>query len=244
MMANRTNPDNGLCFPSHERLASDCGMSKRSVIQQITKLEKAGFIQVIRSKNSNNVKVVNRYKLNIVDSASSSLPQCKPCTTLVNEMHYPSERDALGGSERDAHETESFLNKKETQTTNSVVVEKIEKAKAKSPDEILAQITDPLAIQYAKKQLAKTKPSNPIAYATSMVNLALLGDLIVPTHGHAKAGESTQIPENRIEQIKAFINKNKQRLLNDENLKTNRFINVSVLGVITTDDFKQAGLYN
>ncbi|SJM93382.1 hypothetical protein CRENPOLYSF2_3280003 [Crenothrix polyspora] len=94
MLANRTNPDNGLCFPSHDRLAEDCGMTKRSVIQQIEKLEQSGLINVIR-ETRDGVRRVNKYKLNL-----SKISGC-------SEPHSPSSSEprSLGGSECDSHKT-------------------------------------------------------------------------------------------------------------------------------------------
>ena len=64
MLANRMNQDTGRCFPSHNRLATECGMSKRSVIRQIEKLEKFGFLSVIR-ETQNGAKIRNQYVLPI-----------------------------------------------------------------------------------------------------------------------------------------------------------------------------------
>ncbi len=83
MMANRTNHDTGLCFPSHDRLAVECGMSKRSIVYQIEKLESAELLSVIRSTNNKGGNNPNRYKLNLKDNARAALP-------LVQELHYPS----------------------------------------------------------------------------------------------------------------------------------------------------------
>ncbi len=60
MLANRTNHDTGLCFPSHDTLAKECGMDKRSVIRQIEKLEVVELLSVSRSTNK-----PNRYTLNL-----------------------------------------------------------------------------------------------------------------------------------------------------------------------------------
>lgn len=59
MLANRTNHDTGLCFPSHDTLAKECGMDKRSVIRQIEKLEAAGLLSVNRSTNKPNSYTLN-----------------------------------------------------------------------------------------------------------------------------------------------------------------------------------------
>jgi hypothetical protein len=59
MLANRTNHDTGLCFPSHDRLTKECGMSKSSVIRQIESLEKGGLLKVTRSTNKPNSYILN-----------------------------------------------------------------------------------------------------------------------------------------------------------------------------------------
>ena len=88
MLANRTNTDTGLCYPSHDKLAEDCGMTSRSVINQIKKLEELGVVRVIRT-TKNGAKQPNKYHLNLnVSSERDSL--------------RGSERDSLRGSERDS----------------------------------------------------------------------------------------------------------------------------------------------
>ncbi len=62
MLANRHNSDNGRCDPSHDRLAEDCGLTRRSVMDQVVKLSEAGFIRIrhraLRGKN-----LANQYTL-------------------------------------------------------------------------------------------------------------------------------------------------------------------------------------
>lgn len=87
MLANRTNHDTGLCFPSHDRLAKECGMDKRSVINQIAKLESAGLLKVIRSTNK-----PNSYILNLGSERNSPSERDSPLG--VKEIHLDSERDS------------------------------------------------------------------------------------------------------------------------------------------------------
>lgn len=61
------NSKAGLCFPSYDTLAVECGMTKRSVITQVEKLESAGLLSIERFKNR-----ANRYVLNIVTGESLS----------------------------------------------------------------------------------------------------------------------------------------------------------------------------
>ncbi|MDD5215347.1 MAG: helix-turn-helix domain-containing protein, partial [Methylococcales bacterium] len=80
MLANRTNHDTGLCFPSHETLATECGMDKRSVIRQIEKLEAAGLLSVNRSTNK-----PNSYTLNL--SSVTKSPSDRESPLAVTESH-------------------------------------------------------------------------------------------------------------------------------------------------------------
>jgi hypothetical protein len=89
MLANRTNHDTGLCFPSHDTLTKECGMSKRSVVYQIEKLEEAKLLTVIRSTNAKGEKNANRYKLNLKGGSATD------ALGVVQQMH--------GGSATDAH---------------------------------------------------------------------------------------------------------------------------------------------
>lgn len=62
MLANRTNPDTGRCDPSHERLATDCGMSKTAVKNALSSLRDAGKIEVIH-RSADGVNLPNHYRL-------------------------------------------------------------------------------------------------------------------------------------------------------------------------------------
>ena len=91
MLANRTNHDTGLCYPSHETLVKECGMSKSSIIRQIELLESAGLLKVIRSTNSKGEKNPNRYKLNLtVGSVTETLGGSVTVEVgSVTETHKP-----------------------------------------------------------------------------------------------------------------------------------------------------------
>lgn len=103
MLANRTNPETGLCFPSHDTLAKECGMDKRSVIRQIEKLEIAELLKVTRSTNK-----ANSYTLNLHGDRKSHSDSVSP--RAVTESHL--------SSDTKSPETETKL--KRTITTNSV----------------------------------------------------------------------------------------------------------------------------
>jgi Helix-turn-helix domain len=118
MLANRTNHDNGLCFPSLTLLAEECGMTKRSIIEQIKKLEQRGMLSVIRNKDIDDINSVNKYRLNL------SFRSKRGSLGVVNEVHQGSERGSLGvvnevhqGSERgslgvvnEVHPNQEYIN--------------------------------------------------------------------------------------------------------------------------------------
>lgn len=121
MLAERHNKDSGQCNPSLELLADDCGLSRRSVIDQIAKLQEAGYLTV-RHRARDNVKLPSQYVLHLdfgipekVQTEASD-PYLLP-KEVVNDVHRGSERAAPGvvndvhevvndvhqGSERAAH---------------------------------------------------------------------------------------------------------------------------------------------
>ena len=102
MMANRTNHDTGLCFPSHETLAKECGMTTRSVINQINILSEQDLLSVIHTFGDDGRKRNNHYRLHLDKSAKKPstvkmdvndvhLPSESLSPTLVNDVHLPSE---------------------------------------------------------------------------------------------------------------------------------------------------------
>ena len=95
MMANRTNHDTGLCFPSHDKLAKECGMSKSSMIRQIKEIERNRLIEVIRSSDARGLKSVNKYRLKLNKKPSVSV--------------------TLGGSVTDAHKPVTSFNQEVNQ---------------------------------------------------------------------------------------------------------------------------------
>lgn len=119
MLASRHNSDNGRCDPSHDRLADDCGLTRRSVMDQVAKLSEAGFIR-IRHRALGNKKLANQYTLvlsfgaqeevkDLIDftgdddlggSEARSLPRQK----VVKEVHHLV-NDVHQGSEGRSHES-------------------------------------------------------------------------------------------------------------------------------------------
>lgn len=120
MLAERHNKDTGQCNPSLELLADDCGLSRRSVIDQIAKLQEVGYLTV-RHRAKDSVKLPSQYVLHLHfgvpekaqivtndpfllpekvvndvhhGSEAAALPQCSTFTTVVNDVHQGSERAA------------------------------------------------------------------------------------------------------------------------------------------------------
>ena len=120
MLAERHNKDSGQCNPSLELLADDCGLSRRSVIDQIAKLQAAGYLTV-RHRAKDSLKLPSQYVLHLgfgvpekvqtdvndpyllpqkvvndVHQGSEPFapPQCSTFTTVVNDVHQGSERAA------------------------------------------------------------------------------------------------------------------------------------------------------
>ena len=85
MLAERHNKDSGQCNPSHDRLADDCGLTRRSVMEQIAKLEGAGYLR-IRHRSSNNVKLPNQYVLVFSFGVQEEI---KEFEEVVNDVHHP-----------------------------------------------------------------------------------------------------------------------------------------------------------
>jgi biotin operon repressor len=90
MMANRTNHETGLCYPSLDLLSVECGMTRRSVIQQIKRLEDDGLVEVIRYKNEKLVNAPNKYRLMLGKKA------VRKFSGVVNDIHQGSECSSLG----------------------------------------------------------------------------------------------------------------------------------------------------
>lgn len=111
MLAERHNKDTGQCRPSHDTLAVDCGLTRRSVIDQIGKLAEAGYISVLpRAKD--NRRLPNQYRLNFHFGiqAEPKVPEHDPYL-VVNDVHHPVVNnvplvvnDMHGGSEPRAQE--------------------------------------------------------------------------------------------------------------------------------------------
>lgn len=84
--------DDGECWPSFASIASQCEMSRRSVINHIGALVDSGFLSV-ESRFKAGEQTSNMYKINknmLVGSAGDSLGGAGAAPPLVQELHPPS----------------------------------------------------------------------------------------------------------------------------------------------------------
>ena len=95
MLAERHNKDTGRCDPSHDLLAEDCGLTRRSVMEQIRRLAEAGYIRVLH-RAKDNAKLSNLYLLNLHFGAQEEVK------TPLDDPHVVSAK-TVGGSEPGSH---------------------------------------------------------------------------------------------------------------------------------------------
>jgi hypothetical protein len=95
-LADNAN-DQGECWPSYQYIADQCEMSKRSVMVHIEALIASGFLRKEHRIGGEKINKSNLYTLRI------------PSDGVVQEIHYPSAGDALGGSAGAAPRTSHSL---------------------------------------------------------------------------------------------------------------------------------------
>ena len=71
-LADNAN-DDGKCWPSLQRIANECEISKRTAINAIKALEGKGFLRVHRERTSADMNKVNLYTLTLEGGESNSL---------------------------------------------------------------------------------------------------------------------------------------------------------------------------
>lgn len=96
MLAERHNKDTGQCNPSHDLLADDCGLTRRSVMDQVAKLAEAGYLR-IRHRAANNVKLPNQY---ILMFSFGVQEEVKDFSEVVNDVHQGSATRSKGSEQR------------------------------------------------------------------------------------------------------------------------------------------------
>ena len=94
MLADRHNGDTGRCDPSHDRLAGDCGLTRRSVMDQLAKLDSAGFIRT-HHRVIGKLKASNQYTLMLAFGATADVKEfhidVKQVPVVVNVVPSSSE---------------------------------------------------------------------------------------------------------------------------------------------------------
>ena len=69
-LADRHNPDYG-CFPSTQRIADDCNMSRMSVTRHLNELELVGLIRREKREKPSGEKTSNMYHLNMATDVTN-----------------------------------------------------------------------------------------------------------------------------------------------------------------------------
>lgn len=86
-LADHAN-DKGICWPSHDHIAEQCEMSKRTVIRHIEELEKQGLIKVVQRKREGEAfNKTNLYYLSLDDSDILSNDSDNLSQTIVTQCH-------------------------------------------------------------------------------------------------------------------------------------------------------------
>lgn len=86
-LADNAN-DDGKCWPSLQRIANECEISKRTAINAIKALEEKGFLCVHRERTSADMNKVNLYTLTLGGGESNSLGGESPALG-DGESHAP-----------------------------------------------------------------------------------------------------------------------------------------------------------
>jgi len=95
MLADKAN-DDGLCFPSVNKIADDCEITRPTVIKAIKTLEEKGLITIIH-RNEDGVSLPNHYRLNCFLGGS------KDFWGVVKNFNHGSKEILLGGSKEILH---------------------------------------------------------------------------------------------------------------------------------------------
>ncbi|WP_051396123.1 helix-turn-helix domain-containing protein [Ignatzschineria larvae DSM 13226] len=143
-LADNAN-DLGECWPSHQHIADQCEISRRSVINHINALEEMGFLRKeYRAKN--NEKQSNLYYLTLSEKA-----QVKEADKGGAGDSLPSAGDSLGGGAGDAHRTSH---------SSEPIIEPIKEPKAPTAfDELIARgVDEQVAKDFLHIRKAKKAP--------------------------------------------------------------------------------------
>ena len=101
MLADRVDK-HGRCWPSLNRIAKDCLLSRRTVINAIKSLERDGLITVVR-RSEDGASQSNYYVLSCAkDGSETQSPLVHEFHQLVHENHQGGAGNSTGGSASDA----------------------------------------------------------------------------------------------------------------------------------------------
>lgn len=117
-LANRHNPDTGLCFPAIPRIAVELEMSERTVQRALRDLEDHGFITTVERFRENGAQSSNAYALAFQEPVDNSVGG-------VTHSHRGGEPVSPGG------DTVSPLELKENYVRAKALTELVEKAEAR-----------------------------------------------------------------------------------------------------------------
>jgi hypothetical protein len=84
-LCKHSNED-GVCWPSLNTLAKECGMSRRSVVTHLQALEKMGFL-LKQHRLADGEFLSNNYKVILFESAGDALPHTDGALPPVHEVH-------------------------------------------------------------------------------------------------------------------------------------------------------------
>ena len=189
MMANRFNEDQGYCWPSYDLLASECGMSRSSVLRKIDELIDLGLVEKFITVQSNGGNCVNKYRLNThIDGVlklerlnkSGGVTLTPPSVTLTRGGCHT---DTGGVSHR--HPKQLYETVKETikepvkETINNSV--ELSSAQEKTPDpvrkifEVWQSAMDHPKSVLDKKRITAINNALRLGYSVDDLTMAVLG---------------------------------------------------------------------
>ncbi len=85
--------DKGQCYPSVNRLAECCGLSRKTIIDRVKVLIEKGFLTKTY-RYSDNTQKSNLYQIHLLPSATDTPPSAVEGKKAVQEVHPPSASDA------------------------------------------------------------------------------------------------------------------------------------------------------
>ena len=85
--------DKGQCYPSVNRLAECCGLSRKTIIDRVKILIDKGFLTKTE-RFSENSQQSNLYQIHLLPSATDTPPSAREERKVVQQIHPPSVEDA------------------------------------------------------------------------------------------------------------------------------------------------------